>query len=107
MAGVFRSSPPQINLYNDISFYVPLAWGPIVYSYYCCKNIPSYVIPPRKPKIFGDYRDVVEYMFKTWKPVSYTQNVKCELSSKVDGENKCKSKFSNRKKLCTRARRRK
>ena len=74
--------------YKGIAPYVLLARGPLVYSYYRCKNIPSYVLPPRKPKVFGDYRDVIEYVFKTGKPVSYTQNVKCGLSSKEDGENK-------------------
>ncbi len=86
MAGVFRSSPPQINLYNDVSLYVPLAQGPLVYSYY--KNVVEYVVPPQKPKVFGDYRDVVGYIFKTWKPMSYTRNVKSELSSKEDGGDK-------------------
>jgi hypothetical protein len=83
MAGVFRSSPPQINLYNDISFYVPLAWGSIVYSYY--KNAITYVVPPpRKPKIFRGYRHIAKYVFKTRLPVSYIQNVRYKLDLEKD-----------------------
>jgi len=71
---------PSSNLYYDIWFYVPLT---IAYSYY--KNDITYVVPPpRKPKIFGDYRDIVRYMFGARAPVSYAQNVKCKLSLEKD-----------------------
>ena len=87
MAELLWSSPFGY-CHTDIAPYIPLAQGPLVFSYYRCKNAPSYVLPPQKPKFFGDYRDIVEYMFRTWKPISYTQNVENELNSKMDGEDK-------------------
>lgn len=76
---------PFESYYIGVIPYMAFAQGPIVYSYYRCKNVPSYVVPsPRKPKIFRGYRSIAKYVFKTRLPMSYVQNVKCKL----DGEDK-------------------
>lgn len=71
---------------DDAVYYISLALEPVDFSRY--ETVVKYVLPPQKPKVFGGYRSIPKHVFKTRLPMPYVQNVKCELNSKLDGEDK-------------------